>query len=148
MGVSVNENVEGVVMMSGLADDNFYPVSGKVLYVEDNLSSLKLMEAIVRLSGGLSLISARYAEVGLEIAKTQSPDMIILDINLPDMNGLEALEKLQELGIASRIPVIALSANASKRDIRHGMEAGFKMYLTKPINIRQVHSAFHSLLAA
>ncbi len=140
--------VEGVAVMPCMTDAELPPVSGKILYIEDYFANLKLMEGIVRLSEGLTLISARYAEVGLEMAKTQNPDMIIIDINLPDMSGLVVLEKLMELDIVPRIPVIALSAAATDKDIKEGIDAGFQMYLTKPINVRQVQGAIHSLLAA
>ena len=112
--------------------------TGAVLYVEDNPASLDLMEVIVARIEGLSMISAHNAELGIELAKSKTPDLIILDIDLPGMDGLEALGKLQRLEKTKDIPVIALSANAMPKDIEKGVEAGFKRYLTKPIEVEEV----------
>ena len=84
------------------------------------------------------MISAHNAELGIELAKKEKPDMIILDINLPGMNGYEALTKLHNLEEMEDTPIIALSANAMPKDIEKGIEAGFKRYLTKPINVEEV----------
>ena len=122
-------------------DDKAEPlpdVTGTVLYVEDNPASLDLMEVIVARIEGLSMISAHNAELGIELAKSKTPDLIILDIDLPGMDGLEALGKLQRLEETKDIPVIALSANATPKDIEKGVEAGFKRYLTKPIEVEEV----------
>ncbi len=142
-----SDEVEGVVVLSERFAKHPTPASGKILYVEDNLANLKLMQGIIGLSDGLKLLSAHNAELGLEIARTQKPDMIILDINLPGMNGLEALHKLKEMKIVPEIPVIALSGAATKSDIKTGLDAGFQRYLTKPIDIKQVLEAINTLLS-
>ena len=113
-------------------------VTGTVLYVEDNPASLDLMEVIVARIERLSMISAHNAELAIELAKSKTPDLIILDIDLPGMDGLEVLGKLQRLEETKDIPVIALSANATPKDIEKGVEAGFKRYLTKPIKVEEV----------
>ncbi|NQU59096.1 MAG: PAS domain S-box protein, partial [Rhodospirillales bacterium] len=121
-------------------------LSGTILYVEDNPANLALMEMIIKRIEGLTLISAHNAELGIELAKSGSPDMIILDINLPGMNGFEALEKLQSLKQTKDIPVIALSANAMPRDIKRGIDAGFLSYLTKPIKVEEIANTIRDIL--
>lgn len=137
---------EGVVLLPDVATD-YSSLSGKILYIEDNLMNLQLMQGIVNLSSGLTLMSAHNAELGLEMASRQNPDMIILDINLPGMSGLEALEKLKEMNIVPGIPAIALSAAANKEDIAKGLEAGFQKYLTKPMGVQDILQAIKSVLA-
>ena len=113
-------------------------VAGTLVYVQDNPASLDLMKEIVAHIEGLSMISAHNVELGIDLAKSETPDLIILDINLPGMNGFEVLKKLRRLEKTKDIPVIALSANAMPKDIEKGIEAGFMQYLTKPIEIEKV----------
>lgn len=136
---------EGVVLLPDVVTD-YSTLSGRILYVEDNLVNLKLMQGIVNLCPGLTLLSAHNAELGLEMANKQKPDMIILDINLPGMNGLEALEKLKEMNIVPGIPAIALSAAVGQETVAKGLEAGFQKYLTKPIDIQEVLHTIKSVL--
>ena len=121
-------------------------VDGTILYVEDNPANLKLMEMIISRVKGLSMISVHNAELGIELAKKEKPDMIILDINLPGMNGYEALTKLHNLKETKDTPIIALSANAMHKDIEKGIEAGFKRYLTKPIDVEEVVDVLKDIL--
>jgi len=119
-----------------ISDDK--EVIGKVLYIEDNPASISLMEQLVNQISGLQLLSAQNAELGLNLAKQHQPDMIILDINLPGMSGLEAVTHLKHMQETQHIPVIALSANAMPADIQRGLHAGFKQYLTKPLDINSM----------
>ncbi|MCW8862366.1 MAG: response regulator, partial [Rhodospirillales bacterium] len=89
----------------------------------------------------VELISAHNAELGVELAESRQPDVIIMDIHLPGMNGFDALKILQEKDETSHIPVIALSAAALKPDIEKGMKAGFLDYLTKPIVVNELINA-------
>ena len=123
------------------------PDLGLMLYVEDNPSNLRLMEMIVSRVGGLELISAHTAELGIELARSRKPDIIFMDINLPGMNGFQALEKLKQYEETREIPVLALSAAATKRDIEKGISAGFSRYMTKPMQIRDVIAAIKEELA-
>jgi PAS domain S-box-containing protein len=107
----------------------------KVLYVEDDPANIRLMEQIMRRFAGITLISAHNASLALALVESARPDVIVLDINLPGMNGIEALDRLQREEATRDIPVIALSANALPGDIKRGLEVGFRHYLTKPINI-------------
>ena len=111
-----------------------------VFYIEDNPASLKLMERVVEKIPGLELRSAPTAEVGLQLIETSFPNVVILDINLPGMNGNEAAEILRQHLPTKNIPLIALSANAMESDIKKGLEAGFDEYLVKPINIKNLIS--------
>ncbi|OMH33644.1 hypothetical protein BGP75_11560 [Motiliproteus sp. MSK22-1] len=108
---------------------------GLILYVEDNPANLKLIEESLELVEGVRLISALNAEDGLAIASLDQPDLILMDINLPGMDGYEALKQLRANPVTRNIPVMALTANASDADIKKGMEAGFDAYITKPIDI-------------
>jgi CheY-like chemotaxis protein/anti-sigma regulatory factor (Ser/Thr protein kinase) len=106
-----------------------------LLYVEDNPANLKLVERLVARRSDLRLLSAIDGNRGVELARTCQPDVILMDINLPGISGIEALRILIEDKSTAHIPVIALSANAIPRDIEKGLEAGFFRYLTKPIKV-------------
>jgi len=121
-------------------------ITGKILYVEDNPANLALMEQIIATIEGLSIISAHNAEFGIELAKSQKPNLIIFDVNLPGMSGLEAIRKLKEIDSVAGIPVIALSAAATQKDIQKGLGAGFDHYLTKPINVAEITETINRIL--
>jgi CheY-like chemotaxis protein len=103
--------------------------------VEDNLANLKLVERLIERRPDLSLISAGTGARGIQLARSRRPDVILMDINLPDISGLEALVVLQADAATALIPVIAISANAMPHDINKGRQAGFFAYLTKPIKV-------------
>ena len=106
-----------------------------VLYVEDNPANLKLVEQIIGRRADLRLLSAMTGALGIAMACTRQPDVILMDINLPDMSGIEALAILRKDPATRRIPVVAISANAMPHDIEKGLQAGFFHYLTKPIKV-------------
>jgi CheY-like chemotaxis protein len=106
-----------------------------VLYIEDNPDNLELVKSIFRRHSNMKLLSAVSAELGVEMAEVHQPDLILMDINLPGMLGDEAFLKLQKIEATKDIPVIALSANAMKRDIRSALDKGFTDYITKPIEV-------------
>jgi len=122
-------------------------INATMLYVEDNPSNLQLMELIASRLNGLEMISAHTAELGIDLAASKLPDVIILDINLPGMDGYEALKILQNKAETRDIPVLALSANATRNDIEKGRKAGFRRYLTKPIKVTEIVDAIESALA-
>ena len=99
---------------------------------------LQLMEAIIGRIEGVSMISAHNAEVGLTMAEEQFPSLVLMDINLPGMDGVAAMKVLSANEKTKDIPVIAISAAAMKSDISRGMNAGFKAYLTKPFNVPEI----------
>jgi len=109
-----------------------------VLYVEDNPANLQLMEMVLGRVGDLTLHSAHTAEIGIDLAKAARPDLILMDINLPGMDGLAALGILRGTPATRDIPVVAVSANAMPHDIRTAEAAGFDGYITKPFNIPDV----------
>jgi len=108
-----------------------------LLYVEDNPANLMLIEDLIARRPDIRLLSARDGHRGIEIARASRPDVILMDINLPGISGIDALKILAEDPTTAHIPVIALSANAIPRDIQKGLEAGFFHYLTKPIKVNE-----------
>jgi PAS domain S-box-containing protein len=106
-----------------------------LLCVEDNPANLLLVERILERRSDIQMVSARDASRGIELARSTCPAVILMDINLPGINGFTALRILAQDPTTSHIPVIALSANAIPHDIRKGMAAGFFRYLTKPIKV-------------
>lgn len=108
-----------------------------VLYVEDNMANLLLIKKIVEQTDNITMLAASNAERGLEIAIEKTPDLILIDIVLPKMNGYQLLAKLKDNVCTRSIPTIAISANAMASDIKKGQMAGFDDYLTKPINVKE-----------
>jgi PAS domain S-box-containing protein len=108
-----------------------------LLYVEDNPANLKLIEQLIARRPDIRLLSARDGNVGIQLARAHQPDVILMDINLPGISGIEALKILREDPDTAHIPVVALSANAMPRDIEKGLQAGFFRYLTKPIKVHE-----------
>ena len=108
-----------------------------LLYVEDNPANLKLVEQLVARRPDMRLISAGDGTRGIQMARESQPQVILMDINLPGLSGIEALKLLREDPVTAHIPVVALSANAIPRDIAKGLEAGFFRYLTKPIKVNE-----------
>lgn len=123
-----------------------WPSAHTLLYVEDNPSNLRLVQKIIATRTGLTLLDAHNAEMGLEIARTRRPDLILLDINLPGMDGFTALQHLREDPATRHIPVIAITANAMERDIQKGLDAGFTDYLSKPLDIPKFLALLDQLL--
>jgi PAS domain S-box-containing protein len=109
--------------------------SRTLLYVEDNPANLMLVEDLIARRPDVRLLSASDGSRGVEIARAARPDVILMDINLPGISGIHALQILSKDPTTAHIPVIALSANVMPRDIEKGMEAGFFRYLTKPIKV-------------
>jgi CheY-like chemotaxis protein/two-component sensor histidine kinase len=108
-----------------------------LLYVEDNPANLMLVEDLIARRPDIRLLSAMDGNRGIEIAHASRPDVILMDINLPGISGIQALKTLRADSATAHIPVIALSANAIPRDIERGLEAGFFRYLTKPIKVNE-----------
>lgn len=120
----------------------------KVLYIEDTPTNRILVEQILKSSRpDLSLLSEANAMDGIETAKSQIPDLILMDIHLPDMDGLEAFRKLQEMKETRNIPVVALTADAMHSDINKAMEMGFTNYITKPLDVMKFTDTINSILS-
>ena len=120
--------------------------SGSVLYIEDNPVNVLLMEAMLAQQTRLRLISAELPEAGLQLARAQRPDLILLDIQLPGIDGYEVLRRLRGDAGTRDIPVVAISANAMQADIERGLAAGFDDYLTKPIDQSVLVAALQRVL--
>jgi CheY-like chemotaxis protein/two-component sensor histidine kinase len=108
-----------------------------LLYVEDNPANLKLVERLIARRSDIRLLSAINGTIGIELARACKPEVILMDINLPGISGIDALKILRNDPVTSHIPIIALSANALPRDIEKGMKEGFFRYLTKPIKVKE-----------
>jgi len=117
-----------------------------VLYIEDNPANLRLIAQVLGRNPFVRLITASTPELGLEMASARHPELILLDINLPGMDGYQVLSVLRSLDSVKKTPVIAISANATSRDIERGLAAGFDEYITKPIDIRYFLEAVDRLL--
>jgi len=118
----------------------------KILYVEDNKSNQKMIESLLFEYTNFNLIVADTAETALNEIKNNHFDLIIMDINLPGMDGYAALEKLQLNAETKDIPVIALSASASEDNVKKGLKAGFNRYITKPVMLPELISVINSEL--
>ena len=117
-----------------------------LLYVEDNPANLSLVERLIARRPDIRLLSARDGNLGIQLAREKRPEVILMDINLPGISGIEALKILREDPATAHIPVVALSANAMPRDIRKGMLAGFFLYLTKPIKVDEFMNTLDAAL--
>jgi CheY-like chemotaxis protein/two-component sensor histidine kinase len=112
-----------------------------LLYVEDNRANMELVEQLVARRPGMRLLGAADGMRGVLLARLHVPDLILMDINLPGISGLQALKILRDDPATCHIPVLALSANALPRDVERGMEAGFFRYLTKPVKVAEFMEA-------
>jgi CheY-like chemotaxis protein len=117
-----------------------------LLYVEDNPANLKLVEQLIARRPDIRLLSAVNGSLGVKLALDTQPEVILMDINLPGISGIQALQILREDPATAHIPVLALSANALPRDIAKGLEAGFFRYLTKPIKVDEFMDALNVAL--
>ncbi|OUR65592.1 hypothetical protein A9Q79_00940 [Methylophaga sp. 42_25_T18] len=117
----------------------------KVVYIEDNPANMMLVRQLFIRFPLYQLLEAETAEAGLDIVRQQRPDIVLLDINLPEMNGFEALAVMKEEGLTEKIKVVALSANALVSEVKRGYEAGFDYYLTKPIDFKELLATLHEV---
>ena len=118
-----------------LVDKDIKGAPRTILYIEDNPTNIQLLTNIIASRTKYKLITAHNGHLGLEFARIHRPDVIILDILLPGMDGFEVKKRLGAMDETKDIPVIALSANALAEDIKRGQDAGFFQYLSKPIEI-------------
>jgi PAS domain S-box-containing protein len=117
-----------------------------LLYVEDNPANMQLMQEIMGRHSEFDLRIANNGLSGFDAARADLPDVILLDINLPGVNGYEVLKMLRDDALTAHIPVLALSANAMESDIKRGRKAGFLRYLTKPIQVDELLLALNAAL--
>ena len=117
-----------------------------ILIVEDNDKNLKLVRDVLQVKG-FSTIEAGSAEDGIKLAVERKPDLILMDIHLPGMNGIEALKVLRADAATAAIPVIAVTASVMPQDRNQITEAGFNAYVAKPINLKEFLDAVRDMLA-
>jgi CheY-like chemotaxis protein len=120
----------------------------RLLCIEDNPANLRLIEQIFAHRPDVRLITATSPAVGLELARSHGPDLVLLDINLPEMNGYEVLRCLRDHPATRHIPVLAVSASAMPRDLERAKAAGFADYVTKPIDVQRLLERVDALLPA
>jgi two-component system cell cycle response regulator DivK len=106
-----------------------------VLIVEDNEKNLKLVRDVLQ-ARGYATLEAGTAEEGLRLARLHNPALILMDIHLPGMSGIDALKSLRAEGATAAIPVIAITASVMKESVREVMAAGFNAFIEKPIDVR------------
>ncbi len=140
--IPIPDNTEEISSLVPPANAN----AKTILYVEDIPGNVALVKQIFnQRRPNLILISAPNAIEGIEIAQTQIPDLILMDIHLPEMDGIEAFKKLQEIEKVKNIPVFALTAGAMDSDIKRAMKLGFKDYITKPIDVPKFLTAIDKI---
>jgi PAS domain S-box-containing protein len=118
-----------------------------VLYIEDNLSNLQLVERLLRHRPGVTLISAMRPQLGLDLAGEHQPDLILLDLDLPDMPGQEVLHRLRADPDTAKVPVVILSADARPALIARLLEEGARAFLTKPLDIKELLALLDTITA-
>jgi two-component system, cell cycle response regulator DivK len=111
--------------------------SGRVLVVEDNEKNMKLVRDVLR-ARGYSVLEAPNGRLAVELAAEHGPDLVLMDIHLPDIDGVEALGRLRADDRTASIPVIALTARAMRGDRERFQAAGFDGYVSKPVNIGEL----------
>jgi two-component system, cell cycle response regulator DivK len=118
----------------------------KILIVEDNEKNMKLVRDILRHDGHATLEATRGAD-GVRMASAERPDLILMDIQLPDIDGIEALRRLREDRALDAVPVIAVSASAMPEDQKKIVASGFDAFITKPIQLRLFLATVQRFLA-
>ena len=139
--IAPGESVAPAAASQAASDSPTRPASEarqRILYVEDNASNLQLMDELLGTIGNFAMTSATTGAIALEMVRNEKPDLILLDINLPEMDGFEVLKRLQANPGTKDIPVIAVTAAAMPAEVERGLQAGFKEYITKPIDIATV----------
>jgi CheY-like chemotaxis protein len=137
----LTENQKQGIRQTGVSPTPELPVTKQdstLLYIEDNLSNIELVEEIMaQYSPGISLVTSKYGREALKLAKEHKPGLILLDLNLPDVQGIDVLEQLLGDANTKAIPVIIISADAMPFQVEKMMKAGAMDYLTKPLDIVQ-----------
>ena len=128
--------------------ESFAPGSKTLLYIEDNLPNLKLIERILSQRPGIRMITAQQGSMGLELARQHQPDLVLLDLHLPDMNGDQVLVWLRSEPRTRKIPVVVISADAVNSEMIRLKELGARAYITKPFEVRHFLEIVDEMLTA
>jgi CheY-like chemotaxis protein len=144
--------VEGprpVKVDSPLVSDQLLDVhsNSTVLYIEDNLSNVRLMEDIFAMRAGVKLVTAMQGQLGLDLAREHRPNLIFLDLHLPDLTGQQVLGRLKSDSRTRTIPVIMISADTTPGQVRRLLDAGAQDYITKPIDVKKLFSVLDEQLS-
>lgn len=126
--------------------DGMQDVKGKVLYIEDQDINQVLMEAQLSDLPGITLIQATTGAEGVRLVRSEHPDLVLLDMHLPDIDGLELLRHLKSDPSTADIPVVAVSADALASQIEAAIQAGAQQYLTKPISVSELLAVVDAVL--
>ncbi len=118
----------------------------KVYLVEDNEKNMKLFRAIFQIMPDIKLFEETQGDLGLELIKTGDPDLIILDIQLPVINGIEICTELRAIDKFNNIPIIAVTSFAMKGDKERILKAGFNEYISKPIRVKEFRTLIDKLI--
>jgi len=118
-----------------------------IVYVEDNAANLQLVERALARQPNLRLLTAMDGRHGIELVLDARPDLVLLDLHLPDVSGEEVLDELASRPETARIPVVVVSAAASKGRVQRLQERGARAYLTKPIDLAELYEVVHGVLA-
>lgn len=140
--IKIAENVALTEAYSYLSEETHY----NILYAEDNPANLRLVERILNQIANIKMLSAISGELCIDLAIAHKPDLILLDINLPGIDGYEVFKKLQMYKETNNIPIIAISAHAMPKDIAKGISLGFTDYITKPINVAKFTEKVSNIL--
>ena len=117
------------------------PTTRRILYIEDDLANRQLIQFIIDRRDDLELFLAENGKTGIQIAKEMVPDLILLDLSLPDITGFEVFNQLKNTDQTGNIPVIAVSGDSLPQDVERGLQAGFTNYLGKPIQVAELYKA-------
>jgi two-component system cell cycle response regulator DivK len=120
--------------------------AGRILVVEDNPKNLKLVRDVLQYSG-FEVIEATSGEEGVRLAKESEPDLILMDLQLPGIDGTEALRQIREINPARQVPVVAVTAFAMNEDRERTFESGFNGYMEKPISVRSLPQQVRDFLS-
>ena len=121
-------------------------IGNRILVVEDNTKNLKLVRDVLQFAG-FEIIEATTGEDGVELMAREHPDLVLMDLQLPGIDGAEALRQIRELPDVGHVPVLAVTAFAMNEDRRRASQAGFDGYVEKPISVRGLTDQVRALLA-
>jgi hypothetical protein len=148
---SIRDTDHTTSVKTSVPSNNFIPAQETdaklhtILYIEDNPANLRLVTQILDRRKNTHLLTAHTPELGIELALMRHPDLILLDINMPGMDGYQVLEVFKADAKLKAIPVVAVTANAMSRDIERGKKAGFVEYLTKPLDVIKFHAVLDKI---